>query len=123
MRLIDVPEGPRPGGHYSQAVEANGFVFVSGQLPVGADGSIPETIEDQARLALSHVETILTGAGSGLARIVSATVFVSDIEHWPAANGVWAEVFGDHRPARAIAVSPQLHHGAKIEIMVTALAS
>ncbi|MEC7760658.1 MAG: RidA family protein [Pseudomonadota bacterium] len=123
MTFIEVPDAPKPGGHYSQAVVANGFVFVSGQLPFDADGAMPEGIEDQARLVLSHVAAILNGAGSGLDQVVSATVFVSDIAHWPVANKVWAEVFGAHRPARAIAVSPELHYGAKIEVTVTALAA
>lgn len=113
---------PGAGGHYSQAVVANGFVFVAGQLPIAADGSIPEGIEVQTRLVLGRISTILEAAGSRLDRIVSTTVYVSDINFWPQVDRAYAEVLGDHRPARTVAVSPQLHYGASIEMTVIALA-
>jgi len=65
---------------------------------------------------------ILKAAGSDLNRVVSATVYVSNIDLWPDVNRVYAEVFGSHRPARTVAVSPQLHHGALIEVQIIALA-
>ena len=112
---------PPAGGHYSQAVVADGVVFVAGQLPLAPDGSIPEGIEAQTRLVLGRISTILEAAGSRIDRIVSATVYVSDIELWPQVNRIYAEVLGRHRPARTVAVSPQLHYGALIEMTVIAL--
>lgn len=113
---------PPAGGHYSQAVVANGLVFVAGQLPMAADGSIPEGIEAQTRLVLGRISSILDAAGSRLDRIVSTTVYVNDIKLWPQVDRAYAEVLGSHRPARTVAVSPRLHYGALIEMQVIALA-
>jgi 2-iminobutanoate/2-iminopropanoate deaminase len=117
-------KAPLPAGHYSQAVVANGLVFVAGQLPIVPDGGkeIPVGIEAQTRQALVNVAAILEAAGSSLEKLVSVTVYVSDIGDWPAVNRVYAEALGDHRPARAVAVSPQLHFGALVEIQAIALA-
>ncbi len=123
MQTILTSEAPAPGGHYSQAIVANGFVFVAGQLPIAPDGSgIPAGVEAQTRQSLANVEAILRAAKSGLDQVVAMTVFVSDIAHWPEVNRVYAEVLGAHRPARTVAVSPQLHFGALVEIQATALA-
>jgi 2-iminobutanoate/2-iminopropanoate deaminase len=124
MKFISSDLGPRPGGHYSQAVVANGFVFVAGQLPLIANGNgaIPVGIEAQTRQALKNVDHILEAAGSRFDKLVSVTVFVTDIADWPAVNRVYAEMLGDHRPARTIAVSPQLHFGCLVEIQAIAIA-
>jgi 2-iminobutanoate/2-iminopropanoate deaminase len=124
MEFISSDLGPQPRGHYSQAVVANGFVFVAGQLPLSADDNctIPVGIQAQTRQALTNVDLILEAAGSGLNKLVSVTVFVTDIADWPAVNQVYAEMLGDHRPARTVAVSPQLHFGCLVEIQAMALA-
>lgn len=123
MQFIVTKDAPEASGHYSQAVVANGFVFVAGQLPLDpVSRAVPPEAASQARLALANVRSILEAAGSSLDKIVTATVFVTDIELWPAINAVWGEVFGNHRPARAIAVSPDLHFGCQIEVQVTAVA-
>lgn len=122
MDFVTTDAAPPAGGHYSQAVRANGFLFVAGQLPIKLGGGIPEGVEAQARQALANVRAILEGAGSSLDRVVSATVYVSDIDLWPDVNRIYAEAFGSHRPARTVAVSPQLHYGALVEVQVIALA-
>lgn len=121
MQFVSTEDAPPAGGHYSQAVKANGFLFVAGQLPVLLGGGIPDGIEAQTRQALANVRAILEAAGAGLERVVNVTVYLSDIAHWPAVNAIYADVFGEHRPARTMAVSPQLHFGALIELQVTAL--
>ena len=123
IRTIETDQAPAPGGHYSQAVVANGFVFVSGQLPIKPGGSheIPAGIEAQTRQALSNVEAILRAANSGLDRVVSVTVYVTDIGNWPKVNQVYADVFGNHRPARVVAVSKELHFGSLVEIQAIAV--
>lgn len=121
MKYHKTDKAPAAGGHYSQAVEANGIVYVSGQLPIRIGGGIPDGIAEQTRQALANVAGILEAAGSDMASVVSATVFVQDIALWPEVNRIWAEVFGDHRPARTVAVSPQLHYGALIEVQTIAL--
>ena len=123
MNFVTTSDAPVPGGHYSQAVIANGFVFVAGQLPFPPGGAgMPEGVEAQTRQALANVEAILKAAGSGLDKVVNVTVYVTDIALWPEINRVYAEVFGAHKPARAVTVSPQLHHGAVIEVQAIALA-
>lgn len=116
IQPVETAEAPAPGGHYSQAVIANGFVFVSGQLPIkpGGENEIPQGIEAQTRQALANVGGILRAAHSDFDNVVSVTVYVTDIANWPAVNRVYAEVFGKHRPARVVAVSPQLHFGCLV---------
>ena len=124
MEFISSDRGPELGGHYSQAVVANGIVFVAGQLPLIGDrnGAVPVGIEAQTRQALRNVAHILKAAGSGLHKLVSVTVYVTDIADWPAVNQVYAEMLGDHRPVRTVAVSPQLHFGCLVEVQATAIA-
>ncbi|CUX61647.1 conserved hypothetical protein [Agrobacterium deltaense Zutra 3/1] len=121
MELIISKDAPAAGGHYSHAVAINGLLFLSGQLPVTKDGkNIPETIEAQTRLALRNVANVLKSVGATLGDVISTTIYVSDIAHWPEVNRVYAETFGAHKPARTVAVSPQLHYGCHVEIQVIA---
>jgi 2-iminobutanoate/2-iminopropanoate deaminase len=124
MQYVRSDLGPQPRGHYSQAVTANGFVFVAGQLPlvVGSDDAVPKGIEAQTRQVLRNVGHVLEAAGSGLDKLVSVTVYVTDIADWPIVNRIYAEMLGDHRPARTVAVSPQLHFGCLLEIQAIATA-
>jgi 2-iminobutanoate/2-iminopropanoate deaminase len=113
-----------PGGHYSHAVKANGFVFVSGQLPIARDGSrlVDATFEQQAQQTLDNVAAALKAAGSAVERLVQLRVYVTDIASWPAFNAIYAKWVGSSRPARAVVPVPQLHYGFKIEIEAVALA-
>jgi 2-iminobutanoate/2-iminopropanoate deaminase len=123
MQYVRSDLGPQPRGHYSQAVTANGFVFVAGQLPLFVgDDAVPKGIEAQTRQALRNVSHVLEAAGSGLDKLVSVTVYVTDIADWPIVNRIYAEMLGDHRPARTVAVSPQLHFGCLVEIQAIATA-
>lgn len=113
-----------PGGHYSHAVTANGFVFVSGQLPSARDGSklSDAPFEQQAQQALDNVAAALMAAGSAVGRLVQVRVYVTDIKLWPAFNAIYAQWIGTARPARAVVPVPQLHYGFKIEVEAVALA-
>jgi 2-iminobutanoate/2-iminopropanoate deaminase len=124
MHAIEVPDAPQPGGHYAQAIVANGFVFVAGQLPLipgAAPGTLPEGIRAQTRQAIANAEAILRGAGASLQAVVSATMYITDVALWPDVNAVFAECFGTHRPARAMVTSPTLHFGALVEMQCTAV--
>ncbi len=112
-----------PGGHYSHAVKANGFVFVSGQLPIARDGSklVDATFEQQAQQTLDNVDAALISAGSAVDRLVQVRVYVTDIASWPAFNTIYANWVGSSRPARAVVPVPLLHYGFKIEIEAVAL--
>lgn len=113
-----------PGGHYSHAVTANGFVFISGQLPIAPDGSklADAPFEQQAEQTLNNVAMALTAAGSSLDRLVQVRVYVTDIKSWPAFNAIYAKWVGSSRPARAVVPVPELHYGFKIEVEAVALA-
>jgi 2-iminobutanoate/2-iminopropanoate deaminase len=112
-----------PGGHYSHAVTANGFVFVAGQLPIARDGTklANATFEQQAQQTLDNVAAALKAAGSAISRLVQVRVYVTDIASWPAFNTIYAAWIGPSRPARAVVPVPQLHYGFKIEIEAVAL--
>jgi 2-iminobutanoate/2-iminopropanoate deaminase len=106
-----------PSGHYSHAVAAGGFVFVSGQLPIGPDGTklTDAPFERQAQQVLDNIAAALAAAGSSVSRLVQVRVYVTDIQSWPAFNTLYAAWAGAARPARAVVPVPQLHHGFKIE--------
>ena len=113
-----------PGGHYSHAVSAGGFVFVAGQLPVQADGARlnQAPFEAQARQVLANVAAALRGAGSSIDKLVQVRVYITDIALWPAFNTLYAQWAGAARPARAVVPVPQLHYGFLIEVEAMALA-
>ena len=122
--FVDVEELGRPAGHYSHAVIANGFVFVSGQLPI-APGGAPAAdapFEQQARQALANVGTVLRAAGSSVDRLVQVRVYIDDIANWPAFNALYAQWAGSCRPARAVVPTGALHHGLQVEVEAVALA-
>lgn len=122
MRSISTPDAPKPAGHYSQAVVQAGMVYVAGMLPLDpATGQlVPGDIAAQAERALRNVEAVLEAAGSDLDRLVSVTIYVTDMAHWPRVNEVYARILGDHRPARAVVPVLPLRHGALLEIQAIA---
>lgn len=120
----DNPAGlAKPGGHYSHVAIANGFVFVSGQLPIDAQGEklSGATFEVQAEQVLANVQAALEGAGSSIAQLVQVRVYIVDVEHWASFNQIYARWAGEARPARAVVPVPHLHYGLKIEVEATAL--
>ena len=118
MKPIKTDKAPLPGGHYSQAMVHNGLVYVSGQLPIDPQTGEKQTgaIEDQTRLVLQNLSAILDASGSSLKEVLKVTVYVADISLWGKVNEVYAEIFGDHRPARAIVPTRDLHFGFMIEV-------
>ena len=118
------PDGlATPGGHYSHAVVANGFVFVSGQLPIAADGTklVDASFTDQAKQVLNNVRVALEAAGSSVERLVQVRVYVDDLANWPAFNAVYADWAGSTKPARAVVPTGPLHFGFKVEVEAVAL--
>ena len=122
MEKIQIEGTPIPKGHYSQAVVNDGIIYVSGQLPMNLMTGEVETgsIAAQTELALLNVESILLAAGSDLNHVLQMTVYISDMDLWNQVNAVYARVFGEHRPARAIVPVKDLHFGTKIEIQAIA---
>ena len=118
MRSISTSNAPQPAGHYSQAIVHGGMVYVAGQLAIDPATGEHRTgsIEEQTEQALANVAAILEEAGSDLDRVVKTTVYVSDMALWGRVNEVYARVFGEHRPARAVVPTRELHYGFMIEI-------
>lgn len=116
-QLISTDKAPAAIGPYSQAVKANGFVFVSGQLPI--DMSTGELIKDDikaaARASLTNVQTILKEAGASLKDVVRVGVFIKDISDFADVNEVYSEFFNTDCPARSC-VQAVLPKDAVIEI-------
>ena len=121
MKIIENELMPPPAkGHYSHCVEHNGILYLSGQLPLLADGGVPDGIEAQTLLTLKKVEKILQAAGSKKEQILRMTVYITDIAYWPEVNAAYANFFGNHKPARCIIPCGKLNYGALIEIDCTA---
>jgi len=123
MQPVYTDAAPAPAGHYSQGYIHNDRVFVSGQLPLkpDSDNSEPGDIEQQTRQCLHNVSEILKAAGSDLSKVIKVTVYISDITLWDRVNKVYAEMFGNHKPARAVVPTRDLHFGCKVEIEAVAV--
>ncbi len=122
IKKIFVEGTTAPGGHYTPGVVYNGMLFISGQLPINADGthSNTEPFEAQARIALRNLLAVLNAAGGNPADLLKVTVYLVGGEHWKAFNQIYAEMMGDNKPARAIVPVPELHYGYLVEIEATA---
>ena len=118
MREIFSPNAPKPAGHYSQAVIHENIIYVSGQLPIDpATGQRRlGSIEEQTEQVLKNISEILIAAGSDINHVIKTTVYISDIQLWDRVNKVYGKFFGEHRPARAVVPTKELHHGFSIEI-------
>lgn len=118
MKTVSTSNAPAPGGHYSQAVVCNGLVFVSGQLSIDPQTREKKfgSIEEQTEQVLHNVSEILKAANSDLSRVLKMTIYVSDIKFWSAVNEVYTRVMGEHRPARTLVPTGELHYGFLIEI-------
>lgn len=123
MKKITTPNAPEAAGHYSQAIEHNGFIFVSGQLPLDpiTRKVVEGGVDDQVRQAMANVRNILVAAGADLDNIVKVNISVTDGSLWAEVNRVYAEVMGDHKPARAVIPCGELHYGALVEIEAIAV--
>ena len=120
---VQTQTAPRPFGHYSQAVRAGGFVFVSGQLPVQLDGKMVEgDFTKEVQQTLANVRAIVEAAGGTLADIVQCTLYISDSSLWLEANEAYGRFFQGVPilPARAVVPVKEMHNRARIEIQAIA---
>ena len=122
MEVISTENAPKALGPYSQAIKANGMVYCSGQIPIdpAVNAVTAETIEDQTRQAITNLKNVLEKAGSSLSKVVKTTVFISDMNEFARLNAVYAEMFGDTKPARSCVQVARLPNDVKIEIEATA---
>ena len=115
---VSTEKAPKALGPYSQAIKAGGFVWCSGQIPINPATNAIEatTIEDQTRQSISNLKSVLEAAGTSLANVVKTTVFIKDMNDFAALNGVYAEMFGDTKPARSCVEVARLPKDVKVEI-------
>ena len=123
MKLVKAEGAPEAIGPYAQAIEVNGVVYCSGQIPINPNSGNIETIDaaGQTMQVLLNLRAVLAAAGAGLGQVVKTTVFLTDIGDFPAVNKVYAEMFGGHTPARSTVQVARLPKSAKVEIEAIAV--
>ena len=118
MKQIHTDNAPKALGPYSQAIEAGGMVFASGQVPIdpATDQFVEGGIKEQTRQSLTNARNILREAGTDLTHVVKTTVFLSDMDNFAAMNEVYAEFFQQPYPARSAVAVKTLPKCALVEI-------
>ncbi|MBP8686922.1 MAG: RidA family protein [Prevotella sp.] len=122
MKAIHTNNAPAAIGPYSQAIEVNGFVFASGQIPINpATGDFVEGgIKEQTKQALTNASNILKEAGTDLSHVVKTTVYMADMGDFAAMNEIYAQFFNEPYPARSAVAVKALPKGALVEVEVLA---
>ena len=123
MDFVASKQAPKAIGPYSQAVKANWFVFTSGQIALDpASGNLVDgDFSAQARRVFENLKAVLTEAHTDFSRVVKATVYLTDLADFQTLNTIYAEYFGEHKPARTTVGVAQLPRGSKVEIDLIAL--
>ena len=124
MKAISTSKAPGAIGPYSQAIRTSNLIFVSGQLPVDpSTGNFAEGgIKELTRQSLTNIKAILEAEGTDMAHVVKTTVFISDMNDFAALNAVYAEMFGDTKPARSCVQVARLPKDVKLELEAIAKA-
>jgi len=125
MDAISTPNAPAAIGPYSQAIAAGGVVSTAGQIALDATTGemVTGDVAAQTERVFQNLAAVLAAAGTGLDRVVKATVYLADMADFPAMNEVYAKHFGDHRPARSTVAVKTLPKNARVEIDLIALTS
>ena len=121
-KAINAPKAPAAVGPYVHAVEANGFIFTSGQLGlIPESGTLPEGVEAQTHQSLKNLAVVLEAAGSSLEHVVKTNVFLDDINDFAKVNEIYAQYFQNETPARSCVQAAKLPKGGLVEIEVIAV--
>ncbi|HOZ30747.1 MAG TPA: RidA family protein [Bacteroidales bacterium] len=116
-KIINSEKAPKAIGPYSQAVEVNGIIFISGQIPVNPqNGTIPEGIVAQTEQVMHNIKAILEEAGLGFENVVKSTCLLSDMSNFKAMNEIYGKYYSVNPPARAAFAVKDLPLGALVEI-------
>ncbi|HEX9985256.1 MAG TPA: RidA family protein [Thermoanaerobaculia bacterium] len=123
MDIVATTSAPQAIGPYSQAVRANGVLYTSGQIALDpATGNLVEgDFSAQARRAFENLKAVLQEGGSSFDKVLKATVYLTDLANFQTLNSIYAEYFGDHKPARTTVGVSQLPKGGLVEIDLVAL--
>ncbi|KPH53852.1 RidA family protein [Helicobacter pullorum] len=116
LKIVSTNQAPQAIGPYSQAICVNGMVYTSGQIGLTPSGEMVQGIEAQTRQVLENLKAILKNAGSGFDKVVKTTIFLSDMDNFGIVNGIYAEFFGEHKPARSTVAVKSLPKEALVEI-------
>ena len=120
-KVISTKDAPQAIGPYSQAIAANGFLFVSGQLGVTPSGEFAGAdVKSQAQRSLQNLQAILSEAGLGFENVVKTTIFLADIADFAAVNEIYAKFFSEPYPARSTIAVKTLPKGGLVEIELIA---
>ena len=121
LQVIHTEKAPAAVGPYSQAIRTGNLLVTSGQLGLNpVSGILPEGVEKQAEQALQNIEAILTEAGYARTDVVKTTVFIRNMADFGKVNAIYADYFGDHKPARSCVEVSALPKNGLVEIEVTA---
>jgi len=121
-KIIHTEHAPKAIGPYSQAIEVNGMLFISGQIPVNPEnGQIPETIEEQTEQVMRNIGAILTEAGYGFENVVKSTCLLSDMANFKAMNEIYGKYYAANPPARAAFAVKALPLNVLVEIETIAV--
>lgn len=116
-KVISTDKAPAAIGPYSQAIEVNGMVFISGQIPVDpATGKIAETVEEQAEQALKNVSAVLAAAGTDMEHVIKTTVFIKEMNDFAKINEIYAKFFTGAFPARSCVEVARLPKDVLLEV-------
>ncbi|MBM7580646.1 RidA family protein [Jeotgalibacillus terrae] len=122
MKFVQTNEAPQAIGPYSQGMVVNNMFYSSGQIPLTPEGTLVEgSIEEQTHQVFKNLQAVLAEAGASLSTVVKVMVFLDDLSDFDAVNAIYAEYFGEHRPARSCVEVSKLPKGAGLEIEVIAL--
>lgn len=117
MKLIQTQHAPNAIGPYSQAVQVSSLLFTSGQIALRPDGSMVEGgIEEQTQQVFHNLRMVIEVGGGSLSKVVKTTVYLKDMQDFPAMNRVYEAAFGNHRPARSTVEVSRLPRDALVEI-------
>ncbi|MCB0711935.1 MAG: Rid family detoxifying hydrolase [Ignavibacteriae bacterium] len=113
---VYTPDAPEPIGPYSQAKQFGNLIFTAGQIGLDREGNLSETVVDQTRMALQNLSAVLSAGGASFESVIKTTIFLADMNDFAQVNEVYAEFFGDSRPARSTVEAAGLPKGALVEI-------
>jgi len=117
VKIVETEDAPKAIGAYSQAIEANGFIYTSGQIGIDENGvMVADDVENQAHQVMKNLFYILEGAGAHFNDVIKTTIYLVDMQDFEKVNSIYAHYFGTHQPARSTVAVESLPKNALVEI-------